>query len=95
MIVQRSDGRDNYLRIQAYQVDADIPFLCGKRTLELLQLKVDTKKRILEMEIDGKHRDFKMMITIGSHYGIILETKGRKMVDVLFLEDQEGELTSY
>ena len=59
------------------------------------QLKVDTKKRIIEMEIDGKRRDFKMMITTGSHYGIILETKGRKMMDVLFLEDQEGELTSY
>ena len=47
------------------------------------------------MEIDGKHRDFKMMAMTGSHYGIFLETKGKKMVDVLFLEDQEGELTSF
>ena len=74
------------LRIQAYLVDTDIPFLYGKRTLELWQLKVDTKKRILETEIEGKSRDFKMMITTGSHYGIILETKGRKMMDILFLD---------
>ena len=35
VIVQRSDGRDDVLRIQAYLVDTDIPFLCVKRTLEL------------------------------------------------------------
>ena len=56
---------------------------------------MDTKIRILEREIDGKCRDFKMMIMTGSHYGIILQMKGRKSIDVLFLEDQERELTSF
>ena len=36
-----------------------------------------------------------MVITTGNHYGIILEMKGRKSEDILFLKDQEGELTSF
>ena len=52
VIVQRNDGRDNVLKVQAYLVDADIPFLCGKRTMELWQSKIDTKRKILETEID-------------------------------------------
>ena len=36
-----------------------------------------------------------MMTMAGSHYGIILKTKGKKMVDVLFLDDQQGQLTSF
>ena len=86
-IVQTSDGSDDMLGVQAYLLDAGIPFLCAKRRLELWQSKVDTERRILETEIDGKQRDLKMMIMTGSHYGIILEKEGRKSIDVLFLED--------
>ena len=93
--VQRDDGKDDALKVQAYLVDADIPFLYGKRTMELWQSKIDTKKKILETEINRRWKDFKMVVTTGKHYGIILETKGRKSVDVLFLEDQEEELTSF
>ena len=35
-----------------------------------------------------------MKVKTRYHYGIF-ESKGRKSVDVLFLEDQEGELTSF
>ena len=35
VIVQRSNGRDDVLKVQAYLVDADIPFLCRKRMLKL------------------------------------------------------------
>ena len=61
VIIQRNDRRDEVLKIQAYLIDADIPFLCGKRTLELWQSNINTKRRILETEIDRKRRDFKMM----------------------------------
>ena len=54
VIFQRSNGIDDVLRIQAHLVDADIPFLCQKRTLELGQSKVNTMMRNLELEIDGK-----------------------------------------
>lgn len=53
------------------------------------------KRKILETEIGGRQRDFMMLVTTGKHYGIILEMKGRKSMDVLFLEDQEQELTSF
>ena len=36
-----------------------------------------------------------MMIKTGSYYRIILETKGKKIVNVLFLENQKGESTSF
>ena len=95
IIVERNDGRDDVLKVQAYLVDANISFLCRKRTMELWQSKIDTKRKILETEIDGRQRDFKMVITTGKHYEIILEMKGRKSMDVLFLENQKEELTSF
>ena len=75
--------------VQAYLVDADIPFLCGKRMMELWQSEIDTKKKILETEINGRQRYFKMVVTTGKHYEIILEIKGKMSLDVLFLKDQE------
>ena len=36
-----------------YLVDADVPFLCGKRTMvEKWISKIDTKNKVLETEID-------------------------------------------
>ena len=83
VIVQRNNGRDNVLKVQAYLVDADIPFLCGKRMVKFWQSGIDIKKKILETEFDERQRDFKMVVTTGKHYGIILETKGKKSLDVL------------
>ena len=34
VIVQRLDGKEDVLKVQTYIVDAEVPFLCGKRTLE-------------------------------------------------------------
>ena len=34
ILVTKMDGREDVLTIQTYLVDAEIPFLCGKRTLE-------------------------------------------------------------
>ena len=48
VIVQRNDGRDDVLKVQAYLVDADIRFLFRKRMMELWQTQIDTKKKILE-----------------------------------------------
>ena len=35
LVVTRLDGREDVLTVQTYLVDADVPFLCGKWTLEL------------------------------------------------------------
>ena len=32
VIVRRMDGKEDVLRVFTYLVDADVPFLCGKRT---------------------------------------------------------------
>ena len=34
ILIMRMDGREDVLIIQTYLVDVEIPFLCGKRTLE-------------------------------------------------------------
>ena len=33
MIVMRMDGKEDVLKVFTYFVDADAPFLCGKRTI--------------------------------------------------------------
>ena len=34
MLITRMDGKEDILTIQTYLVDAKVPFLCGKKTLE-------------------------------------------------------------
>ena len=34
ILITRLDGREDILTIQTYLMDAEIPFICGKRTLE-------------------------------------------------------------
>ena len=34
IIVKRLDGKEDVLTVFTYLVDADVPFLCGKRTIE-------------------------------------------------------------
>ena len=34
ILVTRMDGREDVLQVQTYLVDAEVPFLCGKQTLE-------------------------------------------------------------
>ena len=104
----RLDGREDVLTIQTYLVDAEIPFLCGKRTLEDWSFQIDGREKILEItsKTDGSRIQVKMIDTKGGHYGIILETQQKKNVlyledalgdklCVLLLEDREEELCSF
>ena len=34
ILVTRLDGKEDVLTVQTYLVDAEVPFLCGKQTLE-------------------------------------------------------------
>ena len=34
ILVTRMDGKEDVLKVQTYLVDAEVPFLCGKQTLE-------------------------------------------------------------
>ena len=72
-------------------MDAEVPFLCGKRTLEGWNFRIDRQDKILEIEskTDNSRISIKMIDTKGGHYGIILET--RKKNNVLYLEDALGD----
>ena len=49
--------KDNVLRVFTYLVEADVPFLCGKRTIENWNSKIDTKNKVLETEMDGEKKN--------------------------------------
>ena len=108
ILVTRMDGRENVLTIQTYLVDAEIPFLCGKRTLEDWNFHINGREKILEIssKTDGSRIQVRMIDTKGVHYGIILETQQKKNVlyledalgnelGVLFLEDKQENLCSF
>ena len=97
VLISKLDRRKDVLMVQTYMVDTEVPFLCGKRTLETWNFKIDGKTKILEIEsrTNSTRKEIKMIDTQGGHYGIILEMRKKKDSSVLFLEDTEGDLCSY
>ena len=43
ILVTKLDGKKDMLTVQTYLVDAKVPFLCGKQTLESWNFKIDGK----------------------------------------------------
>merc|ERR1712240_931381 len=73
-----------------YLVDADVPFLCGKRTMvEKWNSKIDTKNMVLETEIDGIKKDFRLIETTGNHVAIEIERKNIKEEEIFFAKEGE------
>ena len=95
MIVKRMDGKDDVLKVFTYLVEADVPFLCGKRTLEKWNSKIDTKNRVLETEMDGEKKNFRMINTGGNHVGIEIENAKQKEEDILYAKGKEEELDTF
>ena len=90
VIVRRMDGKEDVLKIFTYLVDADVPFLCGKRTMvEKWNLKIDTKNMVLETEIDGKRKDFEIIETGGNHVAIEIEKRNLKEEEIFFAKGEE------
>ena len=85
------DGREEVFRLHAYIVDAEIPFLCGKRTLECWNAKFDTQSKILETELEGKKRNFKMMTTESNHYGMEIGLRNEVIEEIMFTDGSEKE----
>ena len=46
---------EDVLVVQTYLVDVEVPFLCGKRTLEIWNFKIDGRRKVLEIQskVDG------------------------------------------
>merc|ERR1712240_586535 len=90
VIVRRMDGKEDVLKVFTYLVDADVPFLCGKRKMvEKWNSKIDTKNMVLETEIDGTRKDFKLIETAGNHVAIEIEKKSVKEEEILFAKEGE------
>ena len=92
----RLDGKEDVLVIQTYLVDAEVPFLCGKQTLESWNFKIDGREKILEIQLksdqDCSRKLIRMVDTTGGHYGIVLETRKKESSNLFFLEDDSGIL---
>ena len=107
VLVTRLDGKENILTIQTYLVDTKVPFICGKRTLEEWNFKIDSQDKVLEIKsrTDGPRMRLKIIDTAGGHYAIVLETKKKQNsnilyledtdLNILFLEDEEGDRCSF
>merc|ERR1711867_345733 len=65
VIVRRLDGKEDVLKVFTYLVDADVPFLCGKREI------VERWKS----KIEGKRKDFRIEVTGGNHVAIEIEKR--------------------
>ena len=73
-----------------YLVDVDVLFLCGKRAMvEKWNSKIDTKNMVLETEIDGTRKDFKLIETAGNHVAIEIERKSVKEEEIFFAKEGE------
>ena len=88
ILITRLDGKEDLLTVQTYLVDAEVPFLCGKQTLEPLNFKIDGNEMILEIQIkteeDNDKKMIRMIDTAGGYYGIVLETRKKNVNVYLF-----------
>ena len=90
VIVRRLDGKEDVLQVFTYLVDADVPFLCGKRELkDRWKSKIDTENNVLETKIDGKRKDFRMVGTGGNHVALEIEKRDLKEEQTLFTNENE------
>ena len=64
--------------------------MCGKRKMvEKWNSKIDTKNMVLETEIDGKRKDFKLIETAGNHVAIEIEKRSLKEEEIFFAKEGE------
>ena len=103
----RMDGKKDVLKVQTYLVDAEVPFLCGKQTLESWNFNIYGPQKMLEIHMKNGEEHSKKLLkmedTAGGHYGIVLESRNEKAgnpfnendLGVLFIEDKKGELCSF
>ena len=75
VIVRRLDGKEEVLQVYTYLIDADVPFLCGKRELvDRWKSIIDTENKVLESKIDGDKRiKFRTISTGGNHVALEIE----------------------
>ena len=101
LVVKTLEEKKEVLWIMAYVVDADVPFLIGRSTLEKWNSKLNTVDKILETDMGEVKSKFKMINTGGNHFGLKIEKgdcgimkkeKGRiKWLDKNLHKEKDGE----
>ena len=66
--------------------------MCGKITLEKWNSKIDTKNKVLETEMDGEKKNFRMINTGGNHVRIEIENAKLKEEEILYAKGKEEDL---
>merc|ERR1712112_399306 len=95
VIVASLDGKENVLQVFTYIVDADIPFLCGKREItDIWKSTIDTGNKTLEVNIDGRLKKLRLITTSGNHMAIAIEKSNLKEEQIFFTEENE-ELNTF
>ena len=91
VIVRRLDGKEEVLQVYTYLIDADVPFLCGKRELvDRWKSIIDTENKVLESKIDGDKRiKFRTISTGGNHVALEIEKGDLRQEQILFTEGNE------
>ena len=91
VIVRRLDGKEEVLQVYTYLIDADVPFLCGKRELvDRWKSIIDTENKVLDSKIDGDKRiKFRTISTGGNHVALEIEKGDLIQEQVLFTEENE------
>ena len=91
VIVRRLNGKEEVLQVYTYLIEADVPFLCGKREMvDRWKSIIDTEKNIMECKIDGENRiKFRTISTVGKHLALELERGNLRQEQILFTEENE------
>ena len=97
IVVEKTDCWEYVLRVLTYVVEAQAPFLLGKRTLKLWNSKLDMINNVLKTCIDGLEKDFKMVETSVNHNALVLETRKEEVENVVLINEDKDEedLISY
>ena len=71
ILVTRKDCKEDVLTVPTYLVDAEVPFLCGKKTLEDWNFQISGRDKTLEVTslTDGTRIQIQMIDT----QGVIIE----------------------
>ena len=81
------------MKVMLCVVDADVPFLCGKRTNELWRSQLDMDRKVFEINFVGARREIKLINTKGNHYVAVLEM--RKTSECLLLGGSGRKAPTY
>merc|ERR1712101_103315 len=90
VIVRRLDGKEDVLKVFTYLVDADVPFMWGKREMvERWKSKIDTENKVLDTKIEGERKDFRIVVTGGNHVAIEIEKRDLKEEEIFFAKEED------